>query len=234
VIGRRRGAPPASSQPPAPRATGGGDSPAPPPGDFPLLTGQHLDDARLFADRADMVRALAPSGGVVAEVGVGLGDFSALLLEFTEPSSFVAIDTFQLHELPELWGRPTSEQFEGLTHAEFYRRRFAERAEQVVIEQGASWDALARYPDGHFDFVYVDAGHDYESVTADAAAAAAKTREGGLLIFNDYVMFDHMTASPYGVVQGVNELVVSTGWPVVGFALQHHMFCDIAVRRGPS
>ena len=34
----------------------------------------------------------------------------------------------------------------------------------------------------------------------------------------------------YGVVPAVNELVVSEGWQVVGFALQQHMFCDIALR----
>jgi hypothetical protein len=44
-------------------------------------------------------------------------------------------------------------------------------------------------------------------------------------------MADHIQNSPYGVVQVVNELVTSSNWRVIGFALQQHMFCDIALKR---
>jgi len=53
----------------------------------------------------------------------------------------------------------------------------------------------------------------------------------GTLIFNDYVMYDHLQRVEYGVVQAVNQLVIDGDWRVVGFALNHNMFCDIAIRR---
>jgi hypothetical protein len=50
------------------------------------------------------------------------------------------------------------------------------------------------------------------------------------VVFNDYIMWDHVTDSAYGVVPVVNELVVNGGWEVVAFALEHQLFCDIAIR----
>jgi hypothetical protein len=44
-------------------------------------------------------------------------------------------------------------------------------------------------------------------------------------------MYDHAGEVPYGVVQVVNELIVSRGYEIIGFALEKNMFCDIAVRK---
>lgn len=191
----------------------------------------HLREARLFAERADLVRALVPPGGAVAEVGVALGDFSEVLLEMLKPSRFVAVDSFALHELPEFWGRPTAELLGGLTHAEYYRRRLAPWGDTVELQQGLSWEALARCGAGSFDLVYVDAGHEYDDVRRDAEAAVRAVRPDGVLVFNDYVLYDHVSHTPYGVVQVVNRLAVEGGWKVVGFALHPQMFCDVALRR---
>jgi hypothetical protein len=79
--------------------------------------------------------------------------------------------------------------------------------------------------------IYIDAHHSYEAVRQDAANAKAKLKGNGILIFNDYTMYDHVNRGPYGVVQAVNELVVLEDWQVIGFALQSQMFCDVAIRR---
>lgn len=45
-------------------------------------------------------------------------------------------------------------------------------------------------------------------------------------------MYDHFHfRCPYGVVQAVNELIVAEDWRVVGYALNPHLYCDIAIRR---
>ena len=201
--------------------------------EFPGLRSEHLQDARLFADRLDLITSLmrvpAPT---VAELGVAFGDFSAPLLEKLNPRLFVAIDIFRLDELAEVWGRSTSAIFQGSSHLEYFKRQFATRGDQVVVEQGTSWEVLERYPDRFFDLIYVDAGHDYESVRRDTLVATMKLRDDGLLVYNDYVMFDHLQqGEPYGIIPNVNALVVEHDWRVVGFALQRDMFCDIALRR---
>jgi hypothetical protein len=200
--------------------------------DFPALAAEHFNDARLYADRRDLVQGLGiATGGVAAEVGVAQGDFSQELLRILQPSVFVAIDVFTMHEQPMHWGRSSQEIFEGLSHADYYARRFAAFGDVVQVREGRSDEVLETFPDHYFDLIYLDADHRFESIEKDASIATRKIKPSGTLVFNDYVMYDHLLNEPYGIVPVVNRLVVEGGWEVVGFALQQHMFCDIAVRR---
>ena len=199
------------------------------------LEQHHVEGARLYGDRKDMVRALrASEHGVIAEIGVALGDFSDFLIKELRPTKFIAFDIFTMHESPVIWGRPSSELFTGLTQMQFFQKRFASHGDQVALEIGSSQQTLARYPDTYFDMIYIDAAHDYESVRADAALASQKIKPTGTIIFNDYIMHDHVTGSPYGVVQAVNESINNNPWRVVGMSLQRDMFCDLAIQKMPG
>lgn len=200
--------------------------------DIPELESIHLSDARLFANRRDMIRGLAiRPGGIVTEVGVAQGDFSQFLLEEMTPETFVAIDTFEMHQIPILWGTPSEIIFQGLTHEDFYRQRFADYGSKVIVDRGFSHERLAAYPDDYFDLIYVDAAHDYENVRRDAQLSGRKVKQQGTIVFNDYVLADPFLEVVYGVVPAVNEFIRESDWRVVGFGLQRHMFCDIAVQR---
>lgn len=196
---------------------------------YPELTEAHLKDARLFSERREMVKALVPAGGVIAEVGVAVGYFSSFLLDHLQPKQFVAIDLFTMDQYPVIWGVPQEKLFENKSHFDFYKDKFGVRPD-VVMERGLSHDMLAKFPDEYFDFIYIDAGHDYIDVKRDAEVAERKLKRSGIIFFNDYVMYDHANNGKLGVVQAVNEFVVNSGWKVVGFSLQHQMYCDLAVR----
>lgn len=200
---------------------------------YPELAQSDVEGAKLFAGRKSLVEYLARelAGGRIAEVGVMYGDFSDFMLRIIEPSLFVAIDRFDVQSVPVVWGMPSAERFKGMTHREFYERRFSERGKQVRCEQGDSCEVLSKYPDQTFDMIYVDAGHDYESVDRDANMSKHKIKREGILIFNDYIKYSHFDDSYYGVIPVVNELVVKQDFEVVGFALQADMYCDIAIRR---
>src|SRR5436190_18991836 len=117
----------------------------------PALGREHVKGARLYADRRDLIIALdIREGGIVAEVGVALGDFSEFLLDQLRPKQFVAFDLFNLHEAPLIWGQPAEVLFKGMTQSDFYKGRFSDRGDQVVVEKGPSSDSLARYPDRFF------------------------------------------------------------------------------------
>jgi hypothetical protein len=181
-----------------------------------------------------MVAALCPRpGAAIAEIGVALGEFSEFLLADLRPSLFAAIDLFELHLNPDATfrGRTMRSVFGDGTHLDWYRERFGGAGSCVVVEQGLSWEALARFPDESFDLIYLDAGHDLESVRRDRDVATVKIKHDGLLVFNDYIVYDHLHHTRYGVVPNVNDLVVNHGWRVVGFALQRNLYCDIALRR---
>jgi len=199
---------------------------------YPVVAPAHIASARLYANRAHMVLALKerlPPNPAVCEVGVALGDFSEFLLDTLQPSEFIAMDLFGLHHLEVLWGQPTSEIFQSRTHAEFYRDRFS--TPNMKIIEGDSVAALESLHDGSLDLIYIDGDHRYDGVKADTARAIKKSKPEGIIIFNDYIMYDHHQKGEYGVVQVVNELVNETDWRIIGFALQHSMFCDIAVQR---
>ncbi|SAL66154.1 hypothetical protein AWB70_06249 [Caballeronia cordobensis] len=189
-------------------------------------------DARLFANRYDLVSSMTElRGGVIAEVGVANGEFSNFILRTLEPSKFVAFDTFGMHQYPSCWGIPTEVMFKGMTHLDFYKDRFGAYGDRVVAEQGLSYDTVPRYPDHFFDMMYIDAGHDYEDVARDASIAIRKTKPNGTIVFNDYIMYSHLSNEPYGVIRAVNELLVEHDWQIVGFALHRDMYCDVAVKR---
>lgn len=169
--------------------------------------------------------------GVIAELGVATGDFSKVLIQLLSPRQFVGFDIFEMHQYPEHWGIPIETLLHGMTHRDCYAHNLRESADILTIEIGDGQTYLARYPDSYFDMIYIDAFHTYEAVVRDAAVATQKVRPGGILFFNDYIIWSHGDHTPYGVVQVCNELIVNRGYDVVGFALQQQMYCDMAVRK---
>lgn len=199
---------------------------------YPPLAAEHLIGSKLYATRNALIADLpiAP-GSAIAEIGVLRGDFSFFLMERLKPRKLVAFDSFDCHHEPQIWGVPSSEFFEGMTQLDYFRAHMEPFGDAIVIEQGLTKDTLPRYAGHALDLVYIDAGHAYEEVAFDARAASAMVDDAGILVFNDYIMFDHIGYGPYGVVPVVNEMVVNQGWHVIGLALHHQMFCDIAIRR---
>ena len=122
--------------------------------------------------------------------------------------------------------------FDGLTQRQYYEREMAPYLDVIRIVEGNSQETLRSYTDGSFDLVYVDAAHEYDAVKADAEYAVEMTAKSGFLVFNDYMMFDHNNYT-YGIVPVVNELAVNHGWDVVGFAINHALYADIALQRTP-
>jgi hypothetical protein len=177
--------------------------------DKPLpLRKEHIASTKVFATRYDFMATL-PKGGVCTEVGVQNGKFSAFILETIKPDKFHLIDL----------------SFTKL------RNQAVRDNPAVVLHEGDSAQMLNTFPDGHFDWIYIDAGHEYKDVRRDASAAARKVKPDGLIIFNDYIIWSHHEAFAYGVVQTVNEMCVNEGWEMVAYCLHENLYCDVAIKR---
>lgn len=203
--------------------------------DYPTVEQKSVENAKLFASREDLLTYFAPelTHGTIAEIGVMYGDFSEFILRKLDPASFIAIDRFNAHIYPTIWGKSSQERFKGKTHLEYFRNRLSNWNSALRCEQGESWECLSRCQDQSFDMIYIDAGHDLESVRKDADVAQRKIKRAGLIIFNDYIKYSHYDDCYYGVVPAVNGLVARNGFEVAGFALQPDMYCDIAIRKAP-
>lgn len=193
-----------------------------------------LRNARILPDRDDIL-PLLPKNAVIAEVGVMTGDFSRKILTVCKPRVFYALDMFTVHELPEVWGRPSTEMFAGKTHQDFYESRFAsEIAEgRVRVLAGDSGVMLEQLPERGVDVIYLDADHNYQAVVRDLELCERKLKpHTGLLVLNDYIMADG--GGPYGVIQAAHEFMLRYGWEMVIFTLQEYMYCDIVLRKHPA
>jgi hypothetical protein len=83
---------------------------------------------------------------------------------------------------------------------------------RISVHRGYSVDVAKQFPDGYFDFVYIDADHKYESVLDDLLAYEKKVKAGGIIIGNDY--FDNLQPNTafYGVIGAVNDFIKRLDW----------------------
>jgi len=198
----------------------------------PELSEAHVRNACLLPNRTDILHQLGRQD-VVAEVGVGFGSFSRQIIDIMRPTRFVAIDTFQL-DTPSWTGRHGYGDILGdLSHEAFYRQKFQDEVSSglVDIRRGFSHDELARFEDGYFDMIYIDAAHDYESVKHDLAVANLKTKPEGYIVLNDFTVMDPLLLQHYDITRATQEFCLEHDWEFVCFALHRFMFCDVALRR---
>ena len=188
------------------------------------LPEQLVKNCALVSDRYHLLKHL-PINGKGIEIGVLGGDWSEHLLNVTQPEELVLVDTYNSNDYSH------QKRFTKKNHEEFIKNRFALHKEKVKVIKGCSWDVLATFPPNYFDWIYIDAAHDYASVKKDIDQALRTLRPNGYIVMNDYIMYDHFTKEDYGVVQATNEFMIANNFEMLYFALHPSMFCDVVIKR---
>jgi len=165
-----------------------------------------LEGARLFADR-ELMLAVIPKGGEVAEVGTWRGEFSKAICRVVRPARFHLIDIDF-----------SSFDWSGL-ECEYLRH------------QGDSSTVLREFPTASLDWIYIDGDHSYEGALKDLEAAHRALKPGALITCNDYTNWASLAVTPYGVARAVNEFVIREGYRVLGFALSPSGNHDLLIQR---
>lgn len=143
------------------------------------------EPSRREARRRELLSKL-PKAAVAAEIGVWEGRFSEVILEVAAPRELHLIDPWTYQ--PEF------------SNTGFGRKKFATRMDEmfnevsqrfaavpaVHLHRAMSGDALAGFPDGYFDWVYVDGNHNSPVIDEDLALSAVKVRAGGMIAGDDY------------------------------------------------
>jgi hypothetical protein len=206
-------------------------------GDNEPINPETLESAILLPGRSAALECM-PKNAIVTEIGVAFGDFSRKILDCLSPKKFYAIDYFRQDISAFAFLKPDWHQngnLDNMTHRQWYEDRFKEEIVSGTMElrQGLSWDCLAQFPDDYFDYVYLDAAHDYQSVRKDIDALKTKVKDGGYIQFNDYCVGPAF-GYPYGVINAVNSFVNSGAHKVKYFCLSTNPlyvgFPDIVVQ----
>jgi hypothetical protein len=171
------------------------------------LREEHTRNCVVLPDRKALLARL-PAGGVAAEVGVAFGDYTDAILRINRPKLLHLIDPWS-----------TERYREGLA-AIRARHGDSIAAGGVCIHEGLSTDVLATFPEGYFDWVYIDTDHSYETTLAELRIAAPRIRAGGFIAGHDYCTGNVVAPWPYGVVEACHAFCVEAGWRFRFLALE--------------
>ena len=127
-----------------------------------------------------------PDGAQIVEVGSWQGRSTVAICEALRKKSDIrmfAVDTFQ--------GDPHIEQLEAsksLQEDGVFKAFCANTAAYPFLKtiRATSLEAVSRFADGSLDWVFIDAFHEYDAVTADIVAWYPKIKPGGLISGHDY------------------------------------------------
>lgn len=130
-------------------------------------------------------------GKVCLEIGSFKGKSSCFIASTAK--SLLCVDTFKADGGGQVQLEKES------TFLEF--RSNTDKFYNIAYCMGASKSVVSTLRDNLFDFIFIDAMHDYESVKADIAMCLPKLKMGGIMAFHDYGDWTGWD----GVTRAVNE-----------------------------
>lgn len=164
-----------------------------------------------YINRNDLIKMFASFGFTKgAEIGVAEGCFSEFMCQTIPNLSLISVDCWKPYE------DNMRSMVMGKEEAD---RRYNDAKKRltpygVKIINDFSVDASKQIKDESLDFVYIDAGHDFDNAMLDLIYWTKKVRNGGVIAGHDYYHFRWA-----GVVEAVNAYTYSHGineWYITG------------------
>ena len=186
------------------------------------ISQEQLNNAKLFKNKEEFAKHI-PKGSRVLEIGTLAGDYAEVLIKEVNPESIDLVDVFQANDWPDC------NRFNKNGHFDFVKNRF-KNVKNITYHKGYSHGILPKL-NKKFDYIYIDANHDYEHCKTDLLNSLPLLAEDGIIGFNDYIV-DQDHGVDYGVIEVVCEFLNDNkDWEVIAFALQENMYADIYIKR---
>lgn len=186
------------------------------------ISQEQLNNAKLFKNKEEYAKHI-PKGSSVLEIGTLAGDYADILIKEVDPKYIDLVDVFEARDWPDC------NRFDKKGHFNFVKNRFKD-VKNITYHKGYSENIMPLL-NKKFDYIYIDANHDYKHCKADLMNALLLLEEDGIIGFNDYTV-DQDHGVDYGVIEVVCEFLdQNKDWEVVGFALQENMYADIYIKR---
>ncbi|MES2810784.1 MAG: class I SAM-dependent methyltransferase [Bacteroidota bacterium] len=180
---------------------------------------ENIKNLKTLLDREVLLEHL-PKNSIVAEIGVDRGEFSDLILQLTSPQKLHLIDAWQ------------GGKYHGELQA-LVERKFESQLQQnaVVLNVGLSTDVLATMADSYFDWVYLDTDHSYSVTKQELDILKFKVKPGGIIAGHDYISYDFIGHTRYGVIEAVNEFCVNEQWEIIYLTAETNQYRSFAIRK---
>jgi hypothetical protein len=155
-----------------------------------------LPPIRMRDDLGDILFQMGKKVG--AELGVQKGEFStSLMRRWKDVDEYVMVDLWAHQENYEdiaNYGNDIQEQY-FQTSINAGKKLIEDKIlKKLTVCRNLTTVCATRFPDHYFDFVYVDARHDYKAVLEDLRAWWPKVKRGGIFAGHDYTWQNE----PYG------------------------------------
>lgn len=130
-----------------------------------------------------------------AEIGVELGLYSEVLCKANPNLHLTCVDPWLASAYDPAFGTHAVD-----TEQEKYDERYAECVERLApynatIIRDTSLEAAKHFPDNFFDFVYIDANHDFPNFINDLHQWTKKVKIGGIVSGHDYAVYSYKKAN---------------------------------------
>jgi len=172
------------------------------------------------ANRADLL-ACVSQRGVAAEVG-HTGTFAEHMLIILKPRRLYLFGPSPtgIDALPTTNEDPNDEQ-SSFRHTSVLEKFDGPICSGIVeVHRSASADVLEAIPDGHFDFIHIDANHSYSACLADLRAFDVKVKRTGFITGRGYGAGSRARSGRNDVVQAVKSFVIETGYAFLALTFE--------------
>lgn len=168
-----------------------------------------------------------PKGGVGAEIGVCKGLNAIHLWHILKPSKLYLCDVWEerpsdayLIDNPELWYDDHR-----ILVGDLFSEEVANGSVELHREYGGNF--LYSLENKSLDWVYIDALHDYESVSIEIEGSLPKLKKGGIIMGHDYM--SHPQVWRTGVIRAVNEAIQQGKMRMIGITIQQYpsWMCEV-------
>ena len=142
---------------------------------------------------------------LVAEIGVRAGLNASSIFSMLQLKQLYLVDPWKPYKHVVPYGNGFLPKLSDTTvHLPLVIKKFKD-CSNVTIMQLDSLKAAPKFTDGYFDFVYIDAAHNFEAVKNDILAWFPKVKADGVLGGHDYNLGDSRYCA--GVIRAVDWFV---------------------------
>jgi len=174
-----------------------------------------------ITDREELLCYL-PKNGIVAELGVFMGEYSNSIFEYSTPSHLYLVDLWEDAVPP--WPNKDSSR---LCH-KVVSLIFKDNPKVTVVKEDAV-KFLQEKPDRFFDWVYIDLDHTYEGTKEILELSESKVKSEGFIAGHDYTANES-----FGVIQAVDEFCIKRNWTIKYLTTEQHKYFSYILSKGTT